>query len=291
MRFTDSHAHINSEEFRSNWQEVVQNAVDAGVTTIINNASDLPNTRWGIEQAKQSDHLYTTAGIHPEIFLETDQPVTQADVDNLRRFITPDAKVVAIGEIGLDYTLDPDQATKSKQFNLIEPQIQLAIDLNLPITLHVRDQPNQTNCFTDLISILKNFYTSSSQFTVSGQQSTVNSPLRGVFHCWVGNPAQAEQALDLGFYLSFSGILTYKSAGHITEVAAITPLEKILIETDAPFLTPEPARSKIKPRFNQPEYVIMTAEKLAEIRGESLESIAKATSQNTQRLFNLPAND
>src|SRR5690606_1896517 len=113
------------------------------------------------------------------------------------------------------------------------------------------------------------------------------SGIRGVFHCWVGTPDQARIALDLGFYLSFSGILTYKSAGHITEVAAIAPQERILIETDAPFLTPEPARSKLRQSTNLPEYVIMTAEKLAVSRGVDLDHIARTTTQNTCQLFKL----
>lgn len=286
MQFIDSHAHINSEEFTHNWFHIVQNAVSAGVTTIINNASDLTNTKWGIEQANQSPHIYTTAGIHPEVFLESNQSITQSDFNNLRRLIEQSKKVVAIGEIGLDYTLDLEAASKTKQFNLIEPQIQLAIDLKLPLTLHVRDLPGRTECFTDLLGILKNFYDSPSPVTRHPSQN-----LNGVFHCWVGTPDQAEQALDLGFYLSFSGILTYKSAGHITDVAAMAPSHRILIETDAPYLTPEPARSKLKPPVNLPEYVIMTAEKLADIRRTTLQEIAEITSQNAQRLFSLPQND
>jgi TatD DNase family protein len=285
MQFIDSHAHINAEQFKNHWQETITSAHQVGVTSIINNASNLHDSRWGIEQAEQSTSLYTTVGIHPEWFLESDEPVTDADFTTLRQLAIDSPKVVAIGEIGLDYTLDQDKATKRKQFDLIEPQIQLAIDLNLPITLHVRDLPGHTDCFTDMIAILQNFQHSTSEFRPP--TSSAAPRLTGVFHCWVGTPAQAEQALNLGFYLSFSGILTYKSAGHILDVAAQAPEHRILIETDAPYLTPEPARSQKKPALNEPQYVIMTAEKLAVLRNVSLEHVAQMTTQNTRQLFSL----
>jgi TatD DNase family protein len=281
MIFIDSHAHINSLEFKSTWPEIVQAADHAGVTSIINNAADLASTEWGIEQSHKSPHLFATAGIHPEYFLESTQPISPSDYNNLRRLIKNNPKVVAIGEIGLDYTLDLNRAPIARQHELFRQQLKIALEFNLPITLHVRDQPNQTACFTDMITILQ-------EYTTSQVNSNNSSKLRGVFHCWTGTPSQAQQALELGFYLSFSGILTYKSAGHITEAAKLAPLDKILIETDAPYLTPEPARTTLRPSVNQPKYVIMTAEKLASIKGETLQAIAEATTQNTRHLFNLP---
>ncbi len=316
MEFIDSHAHINDASFNENWLEAVQAATEAGVGSIINNAGDLASTEWGIEQAQKSPQVFATAGIHPELFLETNRSVTAADFNNLRRLIRSSPKVVAVGEIGLDYTLDSSQAPTAKQQELFIKQLEIALAFNLPVTLHVRDLPGQTSCFNDLVQILKQFTTSGQEAKTSASNSKLRNPrlrgddevgsvifpalstknqdlqtktpLTGVFHCWTGTPDQLHQALELGFYISFSGILTYKSAGHIVEAARLAPLNKILVETDSPYLTPEPARSSARPPVNQPKYVIMTAEKLASIKNEPLQTIAEATTQNARRLFNLP---
>ena len=320
MEFIDSHAYLNATEFKQNWPQIVQAATQSGVISIINNAGDLASSEWGIEQSNNSPHLYATAGIHPEFFLESDQPVTATDFNNIRRLAKDNAKVVAIGEIGLDYTLDPNRAPVAKQHELLIRQLEVALELGLPVTLHVRDQPGQTKCFTDIIQILQQFttykpdnlqnptlsypnqvlpklsqinsddYDSQKVGSLAGSStptSSTTSQLTGVFHCWTGTPEQLQQALDLGFYISFSGILTYKSAGHILDAAKLAPLDKVLIETDAPYLTPEPARTTDRPSVNQPRYVIMTAEKLASIKGLPLQTIAEATIQNTRRLFKL----
>ena len=323
MEFIDSHAHLNATEFKQNWLQIVQVATQSGINSIINNAGDLASSEWGIEQSNNSAHLYATVGIHPEFFLESNQPVTTTEFNNLRRLAKNNSKVVAIGEIGLDYTLDATKAPPAKQHELLVKQLEIAVELNLPVTLHVRDQPGQTKCFADLLNILQQFTTyqpaniqelslsnlSSSSSKLSQinsdnfndqkaslvtessfsalSQSAASSRLTGVFHCWTGTPQQLQQALEIGFYVSFSGILTYKSAGHILEAAKLAPLDKILIETDAPYLTPEPARTTIRPSVNQPKYVIMTAEKLASIKELPLQTIAEATTQNTRRLFKL----
>ena len=277
--FIDSHAHINAEQFKDAWQHVMAEARQAGVSTVINNAGDLKSSAWGIKQSEQIEGLYATAGIHPEIFLESDKAVTNDDFARLHDLAKSSEKVVAVGEIGLDYTLDADKAPKQKQLDLLQPQLELATELQLPVTLHVRDLPGSEDCFTDLLTALRN------QITTGNKK---HRNLRGVVHCWVGTPDQAVQILDLGFYLSFSGILTYKTAGHIVEVAEMVPADKMLIETDAPYLTPEPGRSKLRPSVNEPKYVIMTAEKLANIRNVAVPEIAHATAENTRRLFNLP---
>ena len=326
MEFIDSHAHLNAAEFKQNWPQIVQTATQSGIVSIINNAGDLASSEWGIEQSSNSPYLYATVGIHPEFFLESDQPVTSTEFNNLRRLAKNNVKVVAIGEIGLDYTLDVIKAPPAKQHELLVKQLEIAVELNLPVTLHVRDQPGQAKCFTDLLSILQQFTTykpaniqglslshresnpsklsqinfdnfndqktnlSAESLAISNllpSNSSTTPRLTGVFHCWTGTPQQLQQALEIGFYVSFSGILTYKSAGHILEAAKLAPLDKILIETDAPYLTPEPARTTVRPSVNQPKYVIMTAEKLASIKGLSLQTIAEATVQNTRRLFKL----
>lgn len=271
----DSHSHLNSEEFKNNWQNIVTEAKNAGLSAIINCGSDLADSEWSIAQAQQEPIVYATVGIHPE-HLAGQALVMEEQINNLRRLISISQKVVAIGEIGLDYTLDLNLAPKQLQIDLIKPQIELASQLHLPIILHVRDKKDSPDCFNDLVEIIKEYTTSQ------------DSSLTGVFHCWTGTPDQAKQALNLGFYISFSGIVTYKSAGHIAEVATQVPDHKILIETDAPFLVPEPARSQIKPDYNQPKYVILTAEKLAQLRHVTTEHIITQTAHNAQTLFNLP---
>jgi TatD DNase family protein len=275
MTFIDSHAHLNAAHFKDNWKDVVTEAKNSGISSIINMGSDLADSEWGVSQAQQEPIVYTTVGVHPE-FLTGQLPGMPALINNLRRLVASSSKVVGIGEIGLDYTLDAELAPPQAQHDLIEPQLELALRLGLPVSIHVRDQIGSTDCFNDTLRLIK-------QFTTSGK------PLIGVIHCWTGTVAQASSMLETGFYLSFSGILTYKSAGHITEVAQMVPESKLLIETDAPYLTPEPARSKQHPSVNEPKYVILTAEKLAELRQTDLQTIADSTSANAKRLFRLPA--
>ncbi len=300
MTFIDSHSHLNSEEFKESWQTAVAAAKNNNVSVVINCGGDLSDSEWGTHQANQEPIVYATVGIHPEALTGSAPNMTEA-TNNLRRLISNSSKVVAIGEIGLDYTLDPDQSPKQAQIDLITPQIALAAELDLPIVLHVRDHKDSTNCFNDMIALLKQFKTSNDRFQALDSRFKSNkktkptpynleprtSHLSGVFHCWTGTPDQVKQALDLDFFISFSGILTYKSAGHILDAAAIVPDDRILIETDAPFLTPEPARSKEHPSVNESKYVILTAEKLAQVRNTTLEHIADITTENAKKLFKL----
>ena len=382
MQFIDSHAHLNSTEFKENWKNIVATAKNAGLSAIINIAGDRHDSEWGIQQANQEPIVYATVGEHPEAL--TGQEVdTDELINNLRRLISNSQKVVGIGEIGLDYTLDPTLAPKSAQIELIKPQLQLAQELHLPVVLHVRDQPGQTDCFNDLIDLLQQFTTSntslshpgatgdripavktihrdaiaslqhddrkrtglgssktgtaaataarpssgsgerlrhentnleddiaviapynlqpnpritltSNQQADSEEQLQATHNLTGIFHCWTGTPDQLATALELpDFYISFSGILTYKSAGHILDAAKLVPDDRLLVETDAPYLMPEPRRSLIrkdKTQFPmcQPADVIITAQKLADIRGQSLEHIARVTAANARQVFKLP---
>ena len=288
--FIDSHAHLNSSEFKENWKNAVTEAKNAGLSGIINIGSDLVDSEWGSQQANQEPIVCATIGIHPE-HLQGHAPDMGQAINNLRRLIDRYPKIVGIGELGLDYTLDPDLAPKQAQIDLIRPQLALAIELNLPIVMHVRDQKGSQSCFNDTIKLFQE-YTTSKPATNAAATPTTHNPqpttqLAGVFHCWTGTPDQARQALDLGFYISFSGILTYKSAGHIVDAARIVPDDRLLIETDSPYLTPEPARSKEHPAVNEPKYVILTAEKLASIRQTNTNHIAEVTANNVRRLFKL----
>ena len=291
MHFIDSHCHLSSPQFKQDWKGVVVQAKNAGVFTVINVGSDLTDSEWGRDQAEQTDGLFATAGIHPESLAH----VPQDWIDNLRRLVGSSKKIVAIGEIGLDYTLDPAIASNEKQINLLKPQLELAAERHLPTVLHVRDQKDASDCFNDLLNILEQLTTSQTavpKSTDNQELITENIFAPGVFHCWTGTPEQAQQVLDLGFYISFSGILTYPTAGHILDAAKIVPLNRLLIETDAPYLVPEPQRTLFRRQKiasdNQPSYVTMTAEKLALVRGQTLEQIAQATTHNARQLFNLP---
>lgn len=281
MHFIDSHAHLNSNELYD-WEKAVIEAKNAGLSAIINIGSDLADSEKGVAQAKDEPIVYATVGIHPE-HLSGQASDMEQQLNNLRRLIDQTPKVVGIGEIGLDYTLDPHLAPKQVQLELLQPQLELASQLHIPVVLHVRDQKGSTDCFNDLVTILKQFTTHS----LDSSQLTSNR-LTGVFHCWTGTPDQAETALELGFFISFSGIVTYKSAGHISDAATMVPDNRLLIETDAPYLVPEPARSDKRTAINEPKYVILTAEKLASLRQTTLQHIAEITATNAQRLFKIP---
>jgi TatD DNase family protein len=279
--FIDSHAHLCAPQFKDTWKSVVDRARRAGVTHIINIADDLQEGEWGRIQAEQAENVYLTVGIHPENIDERPEQW----LNNVRRIASESRKIVGIGEVGLDYTLSPDRAVQHEVFR---QHIELAVDLELPLVIHLRDVPGQTTAWNDAFTILKSY-----------------PQARGVFHCWTSTPDLALQALALGFYLSYSGILTYKNAESIRLSAKETPLDRILIETDAPYLLPEPARSYTKSTRTQqliidaefqieqtptcePAHVTMTARKLADILGLTTQEIAEATSKNTIRLFGLP---
>ncbi len=282
MNYFDAHNHLNDGLFESNFRKVAEEAAMVGVVGMVINGGDLESSRRAVEIAEQVDIGYAAVGIHPEdLYCSEQRTANSQQIDDLRLLAGSSKKIVAIGELGLDYTLatsDERRATdKQEQFELIEAQLGLADELGLPVVLHVRDVAGSEECFGDMIGLLKNF-----------------PQLTGQFHCWTGTVSQMEQALALDFYISFSGILTYGSAGHIAEVAKKVPADRILVETDGPFLIPEPRRTEMRKeglrnheRLCLPEYVTMTTEKLAELRQEAVEIIAQQTTDNARRLFTI----
>lgn len=252
----DSHAHLNFDDFDADRKAVRDRAHAAGIHTIINIATDFETCQQVIALAEEFDNMYAVVGVHPHDAKTWQGSQSQEQL----RTLAQHPKVVAIGEIGLDYyrNLSP----KSAQKTAFAEQIAVAKDLGLPIVIHNRD------AFDDTFAMLL---------------ETEAFSTGGVFHCFSGTPDEAQKTIDLGFYISVNGILTYKNAT-MADVAATAPLNKILLETDCPFLSPHPFRGK----RNEPAYVAHIAEKLADIRSEPLAEITRVTDDNVRRLFKLP---
>jgi TatD DNase family protein len=251
----DSHAHIDTPRFDADREAVIQRAIDGGITRIVDPGCDLLSSQAALSLARRHPGvIFAGIGVHPhEATTYTDE------VDAQLRWMLHEPEVVAVGEFGLDYfrMLSP----RDVQREVFCTHLQLAREYNLPCIIHVRDSHD------DVVELLR----------AHGQG------LRGVFHCFSGTVAQAEECLSFaGFLLSFAGPLT-KQGNELPEVARMAPLERILVETDSPYLIPKP----VKARRNEPLFVRHTAEKLAEIRGLTLEEIATATTANAQRLFSL----
>lgn len=245
----DSHCHLAWEKFKEDLPQVLERAKEAGVegVIVIGAGEGFEGNQRAVDLAGRHPNLWSTVGIHPHDALQT------GDLKSL----VAQPKVVAIGETGLDYHYDHSpRAIQQKRF---AEQIALAKELYLPLVIHSRE------AWEDTVAMVK------------------ASGVRGVFHCFGGSWAQAKQALDLGFYVSISGIVTFKKAGDLAEVVAKLPLDKILVETDAPYLAPVPHRGK----RNEPSFVKYVGEKIAEIRGEPVEKISAAVLNNTKQLFQI----
>lgn len=251
----DSHAHIDTSRFDADREAVIEAAVAGGVTRIIDPGCDLASSRAALTLAKAHPGVvFAGVGTHPH-----DASTYNAEVEAQYRGMVQEAEVVAIGEFGLDYfrMLSP----RETQREVFCAHLRLAREFDLPCIIHVRDSHD------DVVELLR----------AHGQG------LRGVFHCFSGTVAQAEECLEFeGFVLSFAGPLT-RQGNELPEVARLAPATRILVETDSPYLVPKPLRA----RRNEPLFVKQTAEKLAEIRGISLEEVAQVTTDNAVRLFSL----
>lgn len=266
----DVHCHLNFHSFKDDYDQVIKNAFEAGVTTIINTGTQLDSSQESVNLAQQYENLYAIVGIHPH---HTDKIELENDwVEKLEQ-IARQPKVVGIGECGLDYfsyksngIVDP-----KKQQEVFLAQIKLAHKLKLPLQIHNR------HAGEDVIKILK-------------EHKHLLQPIPGMFHCFAATREVLEDALDLGFYIGFDGNSTYKGLApgetvSLSELAQLTPLDKIVTETDSPFLTPEPHRGS----RNEPKYVILVGEFLAQIKGISFEEFQRQTDKNAQTLFKLEA--
>ncbi|NOV02420.1 TatD family hydrolase [Paenibacillus planticolens] len=252
---TDSHTHLNAEQFQEDQDEVIQRAWEAGVTRMVNvgfNRETIPSS---IALAEKYDFIYSTVGWHPVDAIDM-QPGDLEWIEDLCKH----EKVVAIGEIGLDYYWD--KSPKDVQQRVFREQIRLARKLGMPIVIHNRDAHH------DILTILK---------------EEKAAEVGGIMHCFSGSWETAKQCLDMNFHISFGGPVTFKNAKQPKEVLAQVPLDRLLIETDAPYLTPHPFRGK----RNESAYVRLVAETAAEIKGLSLEELAEITTNNAIALLGL----
>ncbi|CAH1228981.1 putative metal-dependent hydrolase YcfH [Paenibacillus allorhizoplanae] len=252
---TDSHTHLNAEQFKDDQDAVIQRALEAGVTRIVNvgfNRETIPSS---IELAEKYDFIYSTIGWHPVDAID----MMPGDLEWIESLCQHE-KVVAIGEIGLDYYWD--KSPRDVQQRVFREQIRLARKLGMPIVIHNRD------AHQDILTILK---------------EEKAAEVGGIMHCFSGSWETAKQCLDMNFHISFGGPVTFKNAVQPKEVLAQVPLDRLLIETDAPYLTPHPFRGK----RNETGYVRLVAETAAEIRGMTLEEIAEITTNNAIRLLGL----
>lgn len=251
----DSHTHLDAEQFDEDREQVIERALAAGVTKIINigfNRETIPTT---LALANQYDCIYAAIGWHPVDAIDM-QPEDLAWIEELSRH----EKVVAIGEIGLDYHWD--KSPKDVQHRVFREQIRLARKLGMPIMIHNRD------AHQDIVQILR-------------EENAAE--VGGIMHCFSGSWETAKLCLDMNFYISFGGAVTFKNAKQPKEVLAKVPLDRLLVETDAPYLTPHPYRGK----RNESAYVRLVAEAAAEIRGMSLDELARVTSANAARLLGI----
>ena len=254
MEYFDSHAHYNDDRFKDNKDELINEMYKNGITKLVCAGYSIESSIKAIEIAEKYDHIYAIVGISPNDIEE----FKESDLDRIER-IAKNEKVVAIGEIGLDYYWNKEN--KELQNFVFSKQIDIANKLNLPIVIHSRD------AVMDTIDMIKN-------------KNIVNK--KGIFHCCQLNPEFIKEAVKAGFYISFSGNITFKNA-HAKEAIEVVPIDRILIETDSPYLSPEPFRGTTNTSNN----VKLVAKKIAEVLEMSEEEIAKITYDNACRIFGI----
>jgi len=256
----DSHCHLDHEQFDADREAVIARALDAGVEYMvaIGTGDGPPDLETGIRLADNHAAIYATVGVHPHEASKA-QPETFRHLAELLRH----PKVVALGEIGLDYHYD--FSPREVQRDVFVEQMRVASDAGKPIVIHTRE------AWEDTLALIETHWKPTG--------------LPGIMHCFSGGPGEAAHCVDLGFYLSFGGIVTFPKAVELHDAARSAPTDRILVETDAPYLAPVPKRGK----RNEPAFVVETARRLAELRGSTLESIAAVTTANFRRVLSLPA--
>jgi TatD DNase family protein len=262
--FVDSHAHLDGKQFDSDRELVIARAVEAGVRTIvaIGNGDGHPMLDAGVRLAEKYPFMYATVGIHPhEARLASDAAFTE--MERLARH----PKVIAWGEIGLDYYYD--HSPRETQKSVFMRQMELAAGAKLPIVIHCRPSEGSEDAWQDCLGLI--------------EQQWATNGMGGILHCFTGNWVHAKQALDVGFMISFAGNLTFPKAQQIRDAALEVPLDRMLIETDSPYLAPVPYRGK----RNEPAFVKETARKLGELRGLSMEEVGERTARNFYNFFKL----
>ena len=263
--FVDSHAHLEVEQFDADRKVMIARARESGIATIlaIGCGTGPGSLDCAVQLAEQHDFLYATVGIHPhEAKLASD-----ADFQEMAQ-LARRPKVIAWGEIGLDYFYD--HSPRDVQQRVFLKQLELAQAAKLPIVIHCRPSQDSENAWEDCLSLL--------------QEHWASQGLGGILHCFTGTWAHARRALDMGFMISFAGNVTYPKAQQIRDAAKQTPFDRMLIETDSPFLAPVPHRGK----RNEPSFVKEVARQIGELRGLSTDEVGRETAQNFYRFFSLP---
>ena len=286
MKFTDTHCHLDFNKFDEDREAVIQRAIEAGVTRILIPALGLESSSAVIKLAESHPNLYAALGFHPT---ELDK-WNESSIDNLRSLILPhpeslsrrergwgEGKIVAVGEIGLDYYWVKESDKRAQQREVLKQQLKLAQEVNRPAVIHMREENDAWfgQASIDLLEILGTWH---------DELRADNHPLAekpGVLHSYNGNLETARKAIALNFHLGVTGPVTYKNAEEKRQIVRQLPLERLLIETDSPFLTPVPQRG----RRNEPAFVAYIADKIAEIHMTTREQVAEITTVNAARLF------
>ena len=252
MKLVDSHCHLDDKQFAADREAVIERAQAAGVERLmaIGTGDGPADLETAVRLADRYPFFYATVGVHPH-----DAAKSTSETFSRLRELLAHPKVLALGEIGLDYHYD--FSPRDVQRSVFVRQLEIACDTGKPIVIHTRE------AWSDTIQILRDNYSDA-----------------GIFHCFTGGPAEAQQALDFGFHLSFGGVVTFPKAEQVRDAARMTPLDRLLVETDAPYLAPVPHRGK----RNEPAFLVETARKLAEIRGIAPDELAALTTRNFERL-------
>ena len=250
----DTHAHLDDRAFDQDRAQLLEDLPRQGLALVMNPGCSLASSRNVVQIAAAHDYIYAAVGSHPDVADE----VNEAVIDEYRMLCKQNPKVKAIGEIGLDYHYE--DIPRDIQMRAFRMQMELARELKLPVIVHERD------AHEDGMAVVRDF-----------------SDVTGVFHCYSGSAEMARQLVDKGWYIGFTGVLTFKNARKAVEVAASIPLDRIVLETDCPYMAPEPFRGK----RNDPGKLYRMAEKLAEIRGMSVEQIHEITVENGKQLYKI----
>ena len=260
MELFDTHSHYNDEKFDKDREQIIKETYEAGITKIVCAGYNLDSSIFSLELSKKYEYIYSICGISPNDIPQSEQELWK-DIEKITKIIKENKtnKLVAIGEIGLDYYWNKEN--KELQTEAFIKQIDLANELNLPIVIHSRDAS------VDTINVIK--------------EHTVKKA--GIFHCCQFNQEMIKQALELGYYISFAGPVTFKNSKNASDIVKLVPLDRILIETDSPYLSPEPNRGKRNDSTN----VKFTAAKIAEFRNITLEEAASATYKNANKIFSI----
>ncbi|MBV9085127.1 MAG: TatD family hydrolase [Acidobacteriaceae bacterium] len=257
MQLVDSHCHLDDPQFDTDCDEVIRRAREAGLKYIlsIGTGNGPPDLSCAIRLAEEHESIYATVGIHPN-----DAPKATAGTFEEVARLLKHPKVKALGEIGLDYHWG---VPKEAQLPVFRNQLDLAAAARIPVIIHTRD------AWCDTLNMLRRHWASTG--------------LPCIMHCFTGNPKQARECLDLGFYLAFGGVTTFPKAAEVREAARMVPLDRLLLETDSPYLAPIPHRGK----RNEPAFVTHTAHTIAQLRGISVEELAAHTTANFERVFSI----